>query len=95
MRLRQLQVVLAALEHVDVLIRRLVCPFKLEILARNDAEDRSLVCHGLLLALCVVEDNLWGPDGIGLVLRKNVEVGVSFEVLVNQTGVDPGSILIE
>ena len=95
MRLRQLQVVLASLEHVDVLGGRLVRPLVLEILSRNDAEDRSLVCNRFLLALCVVEDNLWGPDGVGLGLRENVEVGVSLEVLVNQTRVDPGSVLVE
>ena len=94
-RLRQLQVVLASLEHVDVLRGRLVRPLVLEILSRNDAEDRSLVCNRLLLPLCVVEDNLGGPDGVGLVLRENVEVGVSLEVLVNQTWVDPGSVLVE
>ena len=94
-RLRQLQVVLPALEHVDVLVRCLVRSLELELFSRDDAEDGSLVRHRLLLALGVVEDNLWSPDGVGLVLGEHVEVGVPLEVLVNQARVDPGGVLIE
>ena len=83
MGLRQLQVVLAALEHVDVLERGLVRPLELELLSRDDAEDGPLVRHGLLLALRVVEDDLRSPDGIGLVLGEHVEVSVPLQVLVD------------
>ena len=93
--LRQLQVVLAALEHVDVLERGLVSPLELEFLSRDDAEDGPLVSHGLLLALCVVEDDLRSPDGVGLVLGEHVEVGVPLQVLVDQARVDPGGVLVE
>ena len=93
--LRQLQVVLAALEHVDVLERGLVSPLKLELLSRDDAEDGPLVRHGLLLALRVVEDDLRSPDGVGLVLGEHVEVGVPLQVLVDQARVDPGGVLVE
>ena len=95
MGLRQLQVVLATLEHVDVLERGLVRPLKLELLSRDDAEDGPLVRHGLLLALRVVEDDLRSPDGIGLVLGEHVEVGVPLQVLVHQARVDPGGVLVE
>ena len=93
--LRQLQVVLAALEHVDVLKGRLVRPLKLELLSRDDAEDGPLVRHRLLLALRVVEDDLRSPDGVGLILGEHVEVGVPLQVLVDQARVDPGGVLVE
>ena len=95
MGLRQLQVVLAALEHVYVLERGLVRPLKLELLSRDDAEDGPLVSHGLLLALRVVEHDLGSPDGVGLSLREHVEVGVPLEVLVHKPGVDPSRVLVE
>ena len=95
MGLRQLQVVLAALEHVDVLVRGLISPFKLKLLSRDDAEDGPLVRHGLLLALRVVEHDLGSPDGVGLSLREHVEVGVPLEVLVHKPGVDPSGVLVE
>ena len=95
MRLRQLQVVLAALEQVDVLVACLVRFLELEILDGNDAEDGPLIRHGLLLALRVVEDDLWRPNGIGLVFREDVEIGVPLQILVNETRVDPGGVLVE
>ena len=95
MRLRQLQGVLAALEQVDVLMARLVRSRELEILDGNDAEDTPLIRHGLLLALRVVEHHLWRPNGFGLLFREDVEIGVPLQVLVNETRVNPGGILVE
>ena len=95
MRLRQLQGVLAALEQVDVLMARLVRSRELEILDGNDAEDTPLIRHGLLLALGVVEHHLWRPNGLGLLFREDVEIGVPLQVLVNETRVNPGGILVE
>ena len=95
MGLWQLQVVFAALEHVDVLVRGLISPFKLKLLSRDDAEDGPLVGHRLLLALRVVEHDLGSPDGVGLSLREHVEVGVPLEVLVHKPGVDPSGVLVE
>ena len=94
-RLRQLQVVLAALEQVDILKACLVRLLELEILDRNNTEDAPMIRHGLLLALRVVEDNLWRPNGFGLVFREDVEVCVPLQVLVNKARVNPGGILVE
>ena len=68
---------------------------ELEILDGNDAEDTPLVRHGLLLALGVVEHHLWRPNGFGLLFREDVEIGVPLQVLVNETRVNPGGILVE